>query len=194
MRHWPRLSLSCELSFSVVPVQYARGILQPTPPPDPWELFSGCAGLDLTLCLSTSSSCSLKSRDWVWLTLVSATVECVTWLFSKEGKESCQADSTPRTSGLTFQSRGLAWTSLVIRGLRVRFWYFLGPSTNPSANAGDMVQSLLWKHSTCCRTTKPVCPSHLNLHILELVLCNKRSHRKEKPICCRWRVAPILHN
>ena len=31
---------------------------------------------------------------------------------------------------------------------------------NPSANAGDMVQSLVWEDSTCCGATEPVCRNY----------------------------------
>ena len=31
---------------------------------------------------------------------------------------------------------------------------------NPPANAGNMVQSLVWEDATCCGATEPVCPSY----------------------------------
>ena len=39
---------------------------------------------------------------------------------------------------------------------------------NPSANAGDMAQSLVWEDSTCCRATESVCHNYW-AHILQLL-------------------------
>ena len=72
--------------------------------------------------------------------------------------------------------------SLVVQWLRVRL-----------VIQGPLVQSLVWKNSTCCRATKPVCHNswaqaldplnhnHWNPCAVEPMLWNKRSHYNEKP-------------
>ena len=51
---------------------------------------------------------------------------------------------------------------------------------NPPANAGTRVWALVQEDSTCRGAAKPM--HHNNWACtLELVLCNKRSHRNEKP-------------
>ena len=68
---------------------------------------------------------------------------------------------------------------------------------------GTRVRALVRENHTCCRATKPVChnywactlepvshnywarvPQLLKPTCLEPVLCNKRSHRNEKPVHC----------
>ena len=71
-------------------------------------------------------------------------------------------------------------TSLVAQWLRIRL-----------PIPGTRVRALVWEDPTCRRATKPV---HHNYwaHVLQLlkpahlepVLCNKRSHRNEKPAHC----------
>ena len=60
---------------------------------------------------------------------------------------------------------------------------------NPPANARTRVQALDWEDPTCRGASKPVChnywacvPPLLKPTRLEPVLCNKRSHRNEKPV------------
>ena len=47
---------------------------------------------------------------------------------------------------------------------------------------GTRVRSLVPEDSTCCRTTNPVV-TLLSSSALEPVICNKRSHGSEKPVC-----------
>ena len=82
------------------------------------------------------------------------------------------------------------WASLVVQWLRIRL-----------PMQGTWVQALVWKDPTCRGATKPVChnyracalelashnywahvPQLLKPARLEPVLCNKRSHLKERPV------------
>ena len=57
------------------------------------------------------------------------------------------------------------------------------------------VPSLVWEYPTCCRAIKAMCHNHWacalepesrscwNLHALEPILRNKKSHRRQKPAC-----------
>jgi len=70
-----------------------------------------------------------------------------------------------------------------------------GPEVkNPPANSGSQIQSLLQEDPTCHSAAKPVYHSYCasapepvttEAHVpLEPILCNKRSHRNEKPVHC----------
>ena len=70
------------------------------------------------------------------------------------------------------------WASLVAQWLRICL---------PMQETG--VQALVWEDPTCRGATKPVrhtyracVPQLLKPACLEPVLCNKRSHRYEKPV------------
>ena len=43
-------------------------------------------------------------------------------------------------------------------------------------------------------TTEPTCPSLQNLHALDPMLPNERSHHNKKSEHCNWRVAPAHCN
>ena len=77
---------------------------------------------------------------------------------------------------------------------------------NPPANGGDMGSApdlgrspmpwSYWSHapqllSPCPRAWEP---QQLSPQDLEPMLSKKRSHHKEKPINCNWRVAPVCHD
>ena len=52
---------------------------------------------------------------------------------------------------------------------------------NLPANAGNMVQSMFQEDPMCCGATEPTGHNYWSPHALEPVLCNKRSHHREKP-------------
>ena len=77
---------------------------------------------------------------------------------------------------------------------------------NPSANGGDMGSApdlgrspKAWSYrshaaellSPCSRAWEP---QQLSPQDLEPMLSSKRSHRREKPVHCNWRVAPVCHD
>ena len=59
---------------------------------------------------------------------------------------------------------------------------------------GTQVQSLVWEDPTCLKGAKAVHHNYRSLCCLEPMLCNKRSHRSERPTHRNWRTAPTLHN
>ena len=61
---------------------------------------------------------------------------------------------------------------------------------NLPANAGNMVQSLFQEDPTCRRATEPTGHNYWKPHALEPVLCNKRSHHREKPPLSTTRESP----
>ena len=63
-----------------------------------------------------------------------------------------------------------AWATLAVQWLRICL-----------EMKGTLVRSLVWEDLTCLEATKPVCHNYW-AHVTEPVLCNKRSHRSEKPI------------
>ena len=77
---------------------------------------------------------------------------------------------------------------------------------NLPANAGDMVQSLIWEDPICRGATKPMSPNYWacaqeprshsdwSLCTLEPALHNKRNHHNEKPTHHNSRVAPAHHS
>ena len=83
-------------------------------------------------------------------------------------------------ANLILQFKNTTGTSLVVQWLRIRLPMW-----------GTQVRSLIWGDSTCLRATKSMCHSYFS-HLpqllkptcLEPVLCNKRSHRNEKPTHC----------
>ena len=63
------------------------------------------------------------------------------------------------------------------------FSFFLLPPTKFQWQ-GAWVQSLAGEDSMYCRAAKPVRYNHRSLCALQPMLCNKRSHRREKPVDC----------
>ena len=71
-------------------------------------------------------------------------------------------------------------TSLVVQRLRML------PIQDTVLGLGTGVWSLVWEDPTCLRATKPVHQNYWSPYAPELVLRNKRSHRKEKPSHHTW--------
>ena len=63
-----------------------------------------------------------------------------------------------------------SWASLVTQWLRIRL-----------PMQATRVRALVWEDPTCCGATKSVRHKYWAC-ALEPVLCNKRSHRSEKPV------------
>ena len=131
-------------------------------------------------------------RDWPWILKLTgnrAVIQNQAW--ARNPAALSTISGAIGQSSLNPLNLTLCWahrTSLVVH----QFWVHLPVQ-------GTWIRSLVWEDPTCNGAYKPMCHSYW-AHVLqalkpahpEPVLCNKRSHSKEKPMHHNQRVGPAL--